>query len=65
MLKIKYIAKQKVQMHAGTISKLMYGVCVCTDEDHVDLLTVQTYISYINLRLILSTFSGSVDVHVS
>ena len=53
---------QKVQMHADTISKLLYGVCVCTGEDHVDLLTVQTYIIYINLRLILLTFNGTVAV---
>ena len=52
----------KVQSHAGTIRKLLYGVCVCTGEDHVDLLTVQTYISNINLRLILLTFSGTVVV---
>ena len=33
MFDIKYLTMHKVHMHAGTIRKLLYGLCVCTGDN--------------------------------
>ena len=33
MFNIKYLATHKVHVHAGTISKLMCGLCACTSNN--------------------------------
>ena len=51
---LKYIAMHKVQMEAGTIRKLLYGLCVCMGENPLakarGYLPVQTHKPY-NLHM--------------
>ena len=33
MFHIKYLTMDKIHMHAGAIRKLLYGLCVCTEDN--------------------------------
>ena len=52
----KYFTMDKVQMHAGAISKLLYGLCVCTGDNQLlklmDYLLALTHTPYHILHLL-------------